>query len=327
MPDIDGGETPDEEILAFEKDIVRRVTAGITAGLDDLIQAILAAFQAARIAAGGQLTPQAALSIGRGLAARIESITWTPMAPLLTAAAIEARDLGVRRAMSRLTEKERDSMRQGPNWRRRIRGRVPVPEADDVLRIHLRDAAKLARGGVRTAGQLGSVAGKLKSARARVQGHARLAAHEGVNAGVSEVARTMGMRLIWVAERNACLDCLAHAGYAVSPGDYFPGVSFDPLAESNDVQHPPLHPNCRCEVRTYDGPAGPPDLNRSTVDPAARLAAEARRSVVYQWTEYESGPAARRAAEALLAAGAGLPASVEKQARKALKRGGVERPA
>jgi hypothetical protein len=147
-------------------------------------------------------------------------------------------------------------------------------------------------------------------------------ANEGINSGAADVARAAGLRLIWVAERNACLDCLAHAGYAVEPGDVFPAVSYDPVRPGKfmAVKWPPLHPNCRCQVRVYAGPAGAPPADRSALDPAARLAAEARRSVVYQWTDYASGVRMRAAAAYLLDMGAGLAPSVERRARAALRR-------
>jgi len=327
VPKIDGPDTPDAESLAFEAEIVRRVTGAISAGIDELVTAILAAFEGARLAAGGVLTPEAARSIGAALAARL-AVNWTPMAPGLIRAATEARDLGVVRAVRRIPPGETHHLATTANWRGRLGGRPPrVPNADQAMRDGIAEAQAIARAGVRTRHDAAAVAGRLRATRARIQGHARLVANEGINAGTAEVALTIGHRLLWVAERNACLDCLAHAGYAVEPGDMFPALSFDPNARGVlPVKYPPLHPNCRCQVRTFDGPAGAPDPDRSKVDPAARLAAEARRSVVYQWTDHESGPAAMRAAESLLAAGAGLPSSVVKRARIALRKGGVGRP-
>jgi hypothetical protein len=315
-PHIDGDETPDEETLTFEGLIVRRVVGSVSHGLSDLVTAILAAFEAARINAGGTMTDAQAKEFGALLADRISSAAWVPMTPKLKEAALDAHRLGVERAAQRFhdaSDRRKASATKTPKTRR-------TPDPDRALRQHMREAAKIARAGIKTQADAASVAGKVKQAKARVEGHARSVANEGINAGTADVARTMELRLLWVAERNACLDCLAHAGHAVEPGGHFPGVSFDPRSKPPAVTWPPLHPNCRCQVRTFDGPAGPPPSDRSSLSPAARLAAEARRSVVYQWTDYESGPASRRAAEALLAAGAGLPASVEQRARRALKK-------
>lgn len=327
MTNIHGEETPDEESLTFEALIVQRVTGALAEGLEELVTALLAAFEGARAKAGGTLSDAEARALGAGLAKRLDAVNWSALDPALSKAAAEARDLGVKRAVRRLPARERDKAK-ATDWRKRTKGRVAVPRSDRAMREGLAEAAEIARAGVRTRKDIAAVAGRVKATRARVQGHARLVANEGINAGTAEVARTMRLRLLWVAERNACLHCLAHAGHAVEPGKRFPPLSFDPKASGiASVEFPPLHPNCRCQVRTFDGKAGPPSGDRSSVDPAARLAAEARRSVVYQWTDHASGPAAQRAAEALLRAGAGLPGSVEKRARSGLRKGGVGRPA
>lgn len=326
MTEVHGEDTPDDESLAFEAMIVQRITGSLTGGLDELVAAILAAFEGARAKAGGVLTDAQARALGEGLARRLEGLRPPRLDEALVHAAAEARDLGVKRAARRLPPADRKKAER-TDWRRRTRGRVSVPRSDRAVRDGLAEAATIARSGIKTRKDAASVAGRVRATRATVQGHARLVANEGINAGTAEVARTMKLRLLWVAERNGCLHCLAHAGHAVEPGRKFPPLSFDPKASGVlAVEFPPLHPNCRCQVRTFDGPAGAPDKNRSAVDPAARLAAEARRSVAYQWTDHASGAAAQRAAEALLAAGAGLPGSVEKRARQALRKGGVGRP-
>lgn len=314
-PHIDGEETPDEEALAWEAQVLRRTVGAVSSGLSDLVTAILAAFEAARINAGGTLSDAQAREFGSAIADRLISGKWPPMRPELAQAARESHALGVARAARRFpdaTDRAKAASTKTPRNR-------ATPNPDTALRKDLSDAAKIARSGIKTQADAAAVAGKVRAGKARIEGHARSVANEGINAGTADVARTMELRLLWVAERNACLDCLAHAGHAVEPGALFPGVSFDPRSRPREVEWPPLHPNCRCQVRTFDGPAGAPPKDRSSLSPAARLAAEARRSVVYQWTDYESGPAARRAAEALLRAGAGLPASVEARARRALK--------
>jgi hypothetical protein len=315
--DIDGPEAPDRESLALEAAILASVTADVATLIKELIALMLAAFDAA--VRGGPMPAGTARVLGRAIARRLRSLRWTPMGPRLGQAASRARAFGRRRALERLDTTPAAS------------AQVPatvLPAPDRALRERLAEAARLATSlDMSKRGNLMVVVGRTSSGLALVEGHARWTAVEGINAGTAQVAWEAGLNLIWVAERGACLHCLAHAGWAAEPGDPFPAVSFDPLAKGVPAVHwPPLHPNCRCAVRTYDGPPGPPDRDRARTDPAARLAAEARRSVVYQWTEHASGVAAQRAAEALLRVGADLPRTVRDRARRAVKRGGVRRP-
>lgn len=313
-------EVPDSETLAFEAEIVNAVTGQIAEALDALSKSILEVFE--RFSVTAQPSEERARAIGEVVRVSIGRVIWTAMAPRLQKAAEDARDLGELRAVRRFTDVEqRDRAAALANWRQF--GLPEVPDIDRGVTEGLAEAARIAHAGIRTRRDAATVAGKVRATRARAQGTARYVANEGINAGTAEVARVMNLRLLWMAERNACLHCLGHAGYAVNVGESFPArLSFDPVGSKFDaVSYPPLHPNCRCQVQTYEGDAGPPPGDRSSIDPAARLAAEARRSVVYQWTDHASGPAARRAAEALLSAGAGLPSSVEKRARVMLKKG------
>lgn len=301
--------------MAFEAAAVAAVTATVAASVASVIGLAFAAY-----AAGAT-----GLILGRELASRLRWLRWAPMAPALRRVAMDARDLGVRRAMEALDPQDRP---QSVDWR--SGPPLDLPDPDRAVGEALEQAARLAETlPLETKRDLHAVQGKANTGVSQARGHARWAANEGINAGTVEVAKAAGLRLIWIAERNACLHCLAHAGYAVEPGDTFPVLSFDPIKPNvhSPVKWPPLHPNCRCQVRTYDGPTGPPSNDRSIPDPAARLAAEARRSVVYQWTDYSSGARARAAATKLLEVGANLAPSVEKRAAAALRRGSiVKRP-
>lgn len=314
--------TPDEETLAFEAAILREVTGAVAERLEQLIRTILVTFASSRAGAGGELSEEQAKAVGAALASRIGALRWEPMKTPLSNAAKQAHDLGVKRAAQRFASPadRRKALKTKPP-------RKPgIPNPDAALRSILDEAKTLAAQGIRTETEANVLASKVKAGKARIEGHARSVANEGINRGTLDVAKGMKLRVMWVAERNACLHCLAHAGWVVEPGDPFPPVSFDPNAKDVlAVVTCPLHPNCRCQLQTTDEKAGKPSGNRSSTSPAARLAAEARRSVVYQWTEYASNPAMTRAAEALLSAGAGLPASVEQRARRMLrqkKRGG-----
>jgi hypothetical protein len=298
---------PDEETLAHEAQAVEDVAGGLGDALAPVVARLLTEYAAGRA--------------GSSLAALVQEllagVRWPRMTPALQDLAVESVDLGVDRALRTLPVKDR----------RKGRGPGPVlevPDLDRVTRVRLRQAADLARTlPLDTKRDLMSVVGKVSAAKSYAEGQVRWTANEGINAGTSAVAKRLGRRLLWVAERDACLGCLAHAGWSVKPGETFPpGLTFgDKPVREDGVPHPPLHPGCRCQVRVWDGPAGPPPGDRSSTSQAARLAAEARRSVVYGWTAYESHAATVRAMDRLLRAGAGLPASVERRARELARKG------
>jgi hypothetical protein len=137
--------------------------------------------------------------------------------------------------------------------------------------------------------------------------------------------------LIWVAERDACVRCLAYAGEHVIPGAKFEGgQTFGPRWPSV-IGRPPLlgpgwfegegsHPNCRCELKL---------IRRRDVEPAAdALRREARRSVAKGWARPTEGQNVRVvAAQRLLAGAADLPRSVIDETRRRLKRPGEFRRA
>lgn len=136
--------------------------------------------------------------------------------------------------------------------------------------------------------------------------------------GVLDVARDTGADVVWVAERNGCLHCLAYSGETTSPDDAFrSGLSFadKPLTPHSLLVGPPLHPRCRCTLEVF---------HRQDQAVADALKREARRSVLRGWAhESESGPAKVRAADRLLhtAAGQSMPKSVQATARRAVRTG------
>jgi hypothetical protein len=84
---------------------------------------------------------------------------------------------------------------------------------------------------------------------------------------------------------------------------------------------PPRHPHCRCQTCIWLGTApGQPDL------PSA-LKREAARAVLKGWSAYDSRRARLKAASKLLQrGGAGLPKSVQAEARAAVERGRFTTP-
>lgn len=141
--------------------------------------------------------------------------------------------------------------------------------------------------------------------------------HE-VNRGSYQVAAALDGGVMWVAERNACVHCLAYSGVVADNGNSFPpDLTFGarPLTPYGDLAMPPLHPHCRCRITPWLGS----DSDYSLSDALKR---EARRSVLKGWSlPSESEGARLLAADRLLRRGAGLPKSVEQAARRAVRRG------
>lgn len=118
---------------------------------------------------------------------------------------------------------------------------------------------------------------------------------------------------MWVAETNACVECLAYSGRVSKPGKPFPGgltygaKSYHP--EPVDV--PPRHPRCRCTIE--------PLRDKSY---AAALRREADRSVLRGFSlESESMKTRIDAADRLVSRGVDAPKSVIAYARRSIKVG------
>lgn len=168
-----------------------------------------------------------------------------------------------------------------------------------------------------------NVAGDGFAAVVRAQGDARQAVTRvdatvvsevvaAATTGTVDVARQVGAQLVWIAERDGCLHCLAYSGITTE-GVFPPGLTFgdEPLRPHGVLHGPPLHPHCRCVIELWD----PSDT--AYIDGLRR---EARRSVL-RGDAASSEASKLRAADRLLKAGSGLPKSVESKARKAVKAG------
>jgi hypothetical protein len=136
-------------------------------------------------------------------------------------------------------------------------------------------------------------------------------------ARASEVtARSVGAKgVIWVAERDACVNCVALSGQTTTFGESFDGTKTwgdKALAWNGFSGKPPRHPHCRCRLIPWDGGEEMPNA----------LKREAERSVLRGWSLPSESQAARiRALDRLLRQGTNLPPSVVKRARAALAAG------
>lgn len=98
---------------------------------------------------------------------------------------------------------------------------------------------------------LTSVFTRARRAVSRISAAVAVAVTSSAAAAVTVVARALGpeVRLLWVAEHDACPACAAYAGLTVRPGQLFPGgLSLDPRRTTfpSPIASPPRHIHCRC---------------------------------------------------------------------------------
>lgn len=129
-------------------------------------------------------------------------------------------------------------------------------------------------------------------------------------------ARSLGAPgVVWVAERDACVNCIALSGQVARIGQPFDGSltwGDKALQWSGFSGKPPRHPHCRCRLIPWDGGQETPNA----------LKREAERSIARGWSlPSESNAARLRALDRLLRQGTGLPPSVVRRARQALAAG------
>lgn len=132
--------------------------------------------------------------------------------------------------------------------------------------------------------------------------------------------------LVWVAERNACLTCLALSGHVSDPNR---GIGFDEDATFSPhgappvwppgmpLLAPPRHPNCRCRLRIIAA-------DNTLIPQTLRL--NAQRSVLRGFSGSDSNRSRMTAARRLLAHGTRLPGAVHERAARDLARGRFTKP-
>lgn len=181
--------------------------------------------------------------------------------------------------------------------------------AERALRAELTKARKLASAGADPATVLSPV---FAAAVGLERDVVTLVNHAG-NAGSTAVADAAGLPTVWVAEVNACVECLAYSGRVAAPGKTFPGgLTYGPKSYNPEpVAFPPRHPRCRCTVEPLRAKSYAEALRR-----------EADRSVLRGFSlESESMKTRLDAAERLVARGVDAPKSVIAYARRSIKAG------
>ena len=156
-----------------------------------------------------------------------------------------------------------------------------------------------------------------------VERAARWITNRELNNGSYQVSTAMDAGVLWVAEGNACVHCLAYSGVTTDPGNSFPpDLTFGtiPLTPWPDgiLYRPPLHANCRCRITPWLGSAD----GGTVISLPDALKREAQRSIAKGWSLPSESEAVRvQAADDLLRRGMDLPASVQQVAQRAVDRG------
>jgi uncharacterized protein YdbL (DUF1318 family) len=181
--------------------------------------------------------------------------------------------------------------------------------SEKAIAAEISKARKLARAGADASTALAPV---FNAANIMQRDVTTLVNHAG-NKGAAAVADSVGLSTVWVAETNACVECLAYSGRISKPGKPFPGgLTYGAKSYHPDpVDVPPRHPRCRCTIE--------PLVSREYADALRR---EADRSVLRGFSlESERMSVRIDAADRLLARGVDAPKSVKAYAARAIKAG------
>lgn len=169
-------------------------------------------------------------------------------------------------------------------------------------------------------GDLSAITGAVHRSLSKIQSSAQASAswtfNKAANTAASEQILANGAVKMWVAERDACLHCLALSGQTTTEG-FDPGSTYATKSTSaygGILPEPPRHPHCRCRIVPWKE-----DWRGGEVAAPEALSREAERSVL-------QGKAAASEAERLRAADrtledTDLPQTVQQRARRAVRRG------
>jgi hypothetical protein len=307
--------TPSDAAIAFERRAETVVTLRFSAKLQRVALSILQSYAMLSARAGGQPSADAVIGLRRTLRERLEKIE-----PGMGAALDDMIENGIAFGV-------RASGGREPELPTRAAGDLVLEREPDRIDRRATEAlrqtvASLATMPFETHADAVAMSARVLLPARRAEAQVRWAANRAINAGTASVARSFGETLVWVPERNACLRCLSYAGAVAWPGQNFAPIArygTKPAAPPGDLPYPPLHPNCRCQIRRYGGPSASTDP--SARDMASALAREARRSVARGFSGFDSLPERQRAAGALLRQGAGLAPTVVARARADVARG------
>lgn len=339
-------------ILAIEIAATADVTASLAQQLGEIQRDIAAAWILTLGALDGTPTPVQATELRDRLAGALRGIR-VDTAPTITRYAEQAAETAVRQARAEIGIVGTGVATPPPIRRDRPQDPVPTPSPEPQgLSDELREIIAQTDGKIQdridtaierlqntppeTFRQVTEVLSVANQARATAETATAWEINRAAAEAVEREAVALDAELLWVAERDACVACLAYSGIVSAPGRSFPlGLTYGkkPITPWPDPKHlpgPPLHNRCRCRLMLWLGhdvaaaaAALPQGARTAHVDYPAALRREADRSILRGFSvPSESERVRLRAAEKLLTVGVRAPESVKRYARGAIRRGG-----
>lgn len=318
----------DLEALALETAAVVAATAVLRKQLQALTRSWLVAWQTAFGSLHGtQSGPQFTAFMQR-VQRDLGGIRYDPT-PVLLDYTQRAQELGIRQAF-REAEKKPIDLPSKPTPQFTLDAIQTAAKAQQRIDTAARMAGTVREGSFTA---VTKTAAPAQQAVNEVGRTARTVTNTALNDGITQVAEHLDMRRVWIAERDACVHCLALSGRVVRVGHEFPTdatfgekpLSWVPIGTG--LVGPPRHPNCRCRCSPWSG-----DEHAPHAYPLA-LRREAERSVLKGWARpSESESVRRNAADRLLSrigmdkgsrspSGWSTPQSVKERTERALRRG------
>jgi hypothetical protein len=341
----------DRDALAMRTRAARRVTVHLRRAVAAFVAAALAQAAMARLSADGKLTPAQQQRARAALNTAAAALS-VDVAGQTTAAVAAAIALALKHEAPLLREFGIDS--------KTIMVKLTDPvlslagqSSQRVLASAIADVERALGGSLETAADLEGVAAKAGGVVSRVERNVDFLASRALNEATRQIAASAttlappkpltgpgasgeppmssngrtplvktGLRVVWVAERDACLVCLALSGSVIDPNS---GAAFDEEAtfgkfgsamevwpRGMPLMSPPRHPNCHCRLRI---------IAASNVAVPAALRREAERSVARGWSGSDSKIQRLNAADRLLKHGSTLGKSVQHRSRTDIARG------
>ncbi|HEX3778524.1 MAG TPA: hypothetical protein VHX38_02575 [Pseudonocardiaceae bacterium] len=324
------------EILAIEE-TARRALAPFRLQLQRFTRRMMATWVRTTGGLHEQANPIEMAIITADVLRGLEDLDPTGVASRVEAATVKAAETGWRQTLDELAaidaypgvdlSAEVDDIRRHVDLGQQLDALVrrELSRIEPSMRDRLSQAAHEAYG-LGEIGRWSEVADIVTRAMSAATGAERIAhwvVNYAANQGSRDTARRLGFGRVWVAERNACVVCLALSGTvsvdAAFDGDATYGTR--PLAvwpAGTALWQPPRHPWCRCRAEVWRGSV--PGYNGPDLPTALRR--EAERSILTGWRLPSESESVRLvAARNLLARGTDLPKSVQQRARIAIARG------